>query len=71
MKKTKILTILFILSFFLIPLNIFASYEAMISATQVRVRKGPSTDEKALYSLSPNTQITVVDKTKHTGKGCF
>ena len=42
----------------------------MISATQVRVRKGPSTDEKALYSLSPNTQITVVDKTKHTGKGC-
>ncbi len=70
MKKTKILTIIFILSFFLIPLNIFASYEAMISATQVRVRKGPSTDEKALYSLSPNTQITVVDKTKHTGKGC-
>ena len=70
MKKKTILTIIFMLSFFLIPLNIFASYEAMISATQVRVRQGPSKDTKALYSLSPNTPITVVDKTKHTGTGC-
>lgn len=70
MKRKTILTIIFILSFFLIPLNIFASYEAMISATQVRVRKGPSKDTNALYSLSPNTPITVVDKTKYTGTGC-
>lgn len=70
MKKKILLILIFAISFFIIPLNIFASYEAMISATQVRVRKGPSTEYASMYSLSPNTPITVVDKTKITGTGC-
>ena len=70
MKKKTILIIILTISFFLIPLNIKASYDAMISATQVRIRKGAGTGYTALYSLSSNTPITVVDKTKHSGTGC-
>ena len=70
MKKNITITLLFVLSFFLVPLNIYAAFDAMISASAVRVRKGAGTEYKALYSLSPNTPITVVDKTKYTGTGC-
>lgn len=70
MKKNITILLIFVLSFFLVPLNIYASYDAMISATAVRVREGAGTGYKALYSLSPNTPITVVDKTKYTGTGC-
>ena len=70
MKKNITLILILVLSFFLVPLNIYASFDAMISASAVRVREGAGTEYKALYSLSPNTPITVVDKTKYTGTGC-
>ena len=70
MKKKITILLILILSFFLIPLNIYAGFDAMISAEAVRVRTGAGTEYKAIYSLSPNTPITVVDKTKYTGTGC-
>lgn len=70
MRKKLILITIFTIFFFMIPLNIFASYEAMISGSQVRIRTGAGTSYQAIYSLGANTPITVLDKNKVAGNGC-
>jgi hypothetical protein len=55
MRKKLILITIFTIFFLIIPLNIYASYEAVIKGTQVRIRTGPSTNNEALYSLGENT----------------
>ena len=70
MRKKLILITIFTIFFFMIPLNIFASYEAMISGSQVRIRTGAGTSYEAIYSLGANTPITVLDKNKVAGNGC-
>ena len=70
MRKKLILITIFTIFFFILPLNIFASYEAIIKGSYVRIRTGAGTEYEAIYSLGENTSITIIDKTKITGNGC-
>ena len=70
MRKKLFLITIFTMFFLIIPLNINASYDAMIKGSQVRIRTGAGTNYEAIYSLGENTPITVLDKTKITGNGC-
>lgn len=70
MKKYKLLILLSILFILLIPLRIKASFDAVISGNDVRVRSEATTSSNVLYSLNRNTPITVVDTAKISGAGC-
>ena len=52
------------------PLNIFASYSAVVTGNDVRIRNDHNTNGKVLYSLNINTAITVIDKKLYEGDGC-
>lgn len=69
MKKN--ILYLFLLTFILIfPCNIFASYNAVISGNDVRIRTGAGTNNDIIATVNNNTSITVFDKTLYTGTGC-
>ena len=70
MKKNIFLISIFTIFFFFIPLNVFASYEAIISGDNVRIRSGAGTDNDALYTVNSGTQITMENKTLYEGTGC-
>ena len=70
MKKIIYLCILLITFFFFIPLNVFASFDAIISGDSVRIRSNPGTENTALYTVNAGTSITLDDKTLYDGTGC-
>jgi len=70
MKKYIITILLFNLFFFFIPINVFASYDAIITGDSVNIRAGAGKDNTALYTVNSNTKIEVVDKTLYEGSGC-
>ena len=69
MKKYSLLLI-FSIFFFYMPINIFASYDGVITGDDVKIRTDHTTDGEILYALNKKTSITVVDKTLLEGKGC-
>ena len=70
MKKYLFLLTTITIFFFFIPLNVFASYEAIISGDNVRIRSGAGTDNSALYTVNSGTPITMENKTLYEGTGC-
>ncbi len=70
MKKLTFLIIFLTILFFLIPLKINASYDAIISGNTVRIRLLPGTENTALYTVNSGTSITLPDKTLYSGTGC-
>ena len=51
-------------------MNIFASYDAIITGDSVNIRSGAGKNNTALYTVNSNTKIEVVDKTLYEGTGC-
>ena len=70
MKKNFIMTIVFFIAFFCIPLYAYADYDAIITGNTVRIRSGAGTNNGALYTVNSGTEIKVVDKTLYSGTGC-
>ncbi len=70
MKKSILLTLIFSLFFFCLPLYAYADYDAIISGNTVRIRSGAGTNNSALYTVNTGTAISVVDKTLYEGNGC-
>ena len=70
MKKNILLTLIFALFFFCLPLYAYADYDAIISGNTVRIRSGAGTNNSALYTVNTGTAISVVDKTLYEGNGC-
>ena len=70
MKKRYYITIIFLLTFLCVPLNIYASFDAEINGNTVRIRTGPGTNNSAIVTVNTGTSISVVDKTLYSGSGC-
>ncbi len=70
MKKRYYITIIFLLTFLCVPLNINASFDAEINGNTVRIRTGPGTNNSAIVTVNAGTSISVVDKTLYSGTGC-
>lgn len=70
MKKRYYITILILLTFLCVPLNINASFDAEINGNTVRIRTGPGTNNSAIVTVNAGTSIKVVDKTLYSGTGC-
>lgn len=70
MKKRYYITIIFLLTFLCVPLNIYASFDAEINGNTVRIRTGPGTNNSAIVTVNAGTSISVVDKTLYSGSGC-
>ena len=70
MNKKVLLFIIFACFLLILPQNVYAAYDAIISGNSVRIRSGAGTDHSALYTVSAGTPISVVDKTLHSGTGC-
>ena len=68
--KKKIYYILFFVFMCIFPLNVRADYDAVINGNTVRIRKGASTSYEIIATVNVNTNLSVVDKTLVTGKGC-
>ena len=60
MKKHIIIFLIF--TFLFIPINVFASYDAVITGDYVKVREEATTNSKTLFSLGINTRVTVLSK---------
>ena len=53
-----------------LPLNVKAAYDATINENSVRIRRKAGTNYSILYTVNKGTEISVVDKTLHSGTGC-
>jgi len=67
--KKNILLLLLTITFLLIPFDIKAAYDAVLTDT-VNVRKGAGTNHASLLQASKGSEVSVVDKTLYTGTGC-
>lgn len=54
----------------LIPLKVFASYNAYITGDDVRIRSGAGTGYSVVTAVNSNTEVSVIDKTLYEGTGC-
>ena len=68
MKKKIILIILFV--FILYVPHVYASLDAVITSSSVRIRSGASTSSSIIATVTKGTNIQVVDKTLYEGEGC-
>ena len=66
----KIIIFLIVSLFMCLPLNVKAAYDATINENSVRIRRKAGTNYSILYTVNKGTEISVVDKTLHSGTGC-